>query len=150
MNYEFHVGDYVETYSGAVGYIISIEDDAFTWVNHTPIRDGDDVYFNVEQRNFYSSVKDVFARIGAYDFTKKEKKEIGELEDIENIDVKDWLPVFVVYCIRDCIDRMATGKSRWFTAYSSDYTTHTFDEYEAAMYLQDLIDEKFGNRRHHR
>ena len=80
MNYEFHVGDYVETYSGAVGYIISIEDDAFTWVNHTPIRDGDDVYFNVEQRNFYSSVKDLFARVGAYDFTKKEKKKIEQLE----------------------------------------------------------------------
>ena len=79
MNYEFHVGDYVETYSGAVGYIISIEDDAFTWVNHTPIRDGDDVYFNVEQRNFYSSVKDVFVRIGAHDFTKKEKKPIKKL-----------------------------------------------------------------------
>ena len=79
MNYEFHVGDYVETYSGAVGYIISIEDDAFTWVNHTPIRDGDDVYSNVEQRNFYSSVKDVFVRIGSYDFTKKEKK-IEQLE----------------------------------------------------------------------
>ena len=79
MNYEFHVGDYVETYSGAVGYIISVEDDAFTWVNHTPIRDGDDVYFNVEQRNFYSSVRDVFIRIGAYDFTKKEKKKIEAL-----------------------------------------------------------------------
>ena len=79
MNYEFHVGDYVETYSGAVGYIISVEDDAFTWVNHTPIRDGDDVYSNVEQRNFYSSVKDVFVRIGAYDFTKKEKKKIENL-----------------------------------------------------------------------
>ena len=79
MNYEFHVGDYVETYSGAVGYIISVEDDAFTWVSHTPIRDGDDVYSNVEQRNFYSSVKDVFVRIGSYDFTKKEKK-IEQLE----------------------------------------------------------------------
>ena len=79
MNYEFHVGDYVETWSGAVGYIISIEDDAFTWVNHTPIRDGDDVYSNVEQRNFYSSVRDLFARIGAYDFTKKEKKKIEAL-----------------------------------------------------------------------
>ena len=88
MNYEFHVGDYVETYSGAVGYIISIEDDAFTWVNHTPIRDGDDVYFNVEQRNFYSSVKDVFARIGAYDFTKKEKKKIEQLEKDLPIEMK--------------------------------------------------------------
>ena len=81
MNYEFHVGDYVETWSGAVGYIISIEDDAFTWVNHTPIRDGDDAYFNVEQRNFYSSVRDLFARIGAYDFTKKEKKKIARLSE---------------------------------------------------------------------
>ena len=81
MNYEFHVGDYVETYSGAVGYIISIEDDAFTWVNHTPIRDGDEVYSNVEQRNFYSSVRDLFARIGTYDFTKKEKKKIEPISD---------------------------------------------------------------------
>ena len=88
MNYEFHVGDYVETYSGAVGYIISIEDDAFTWVNHTPIRDGDDVYFNVEQRNFYSSVRDLFARIGAYDFTKKEKKKIENLEKDLPIEMK--------------------------------------------------------------
>ena len=88
MNYEFHVGDYVETYSGAVGYIISIEDDAFTWVNHTPIRDGDDVHFNVEQRNFYSSVKDIFVRIGAYDFTKKEKKKIEQLEKDLPIEIK--------------------------------------------------------------
>ena len=88
MNYEFHVGDYVETYSGAVGYIISIEDDAFTWVNHTPIRDGDDIYSNVEQQNFYSSVKDLFVRIGAYDFTKKEKKKIEQLEKDLPIEMK--------------------------------------------------------------
>lgn len=88
MNYEFHVGDYVETYSGAVGYIISIEDDAFTWVNHTPIRDGDEVYSNVEQRNFYSSVRDLFARIGAYDFTKKEKKKIEQLDKDLPIEMK--------------------------------------------------------------
>ena len=94
MNYEFHVGDYVETVGGAVGYIISIEDDAFTWVNHTPIRDGDDAYFNVEQRNFYSSVRDLFARVGAYDFTKKEKK-------IENLTKPQWsMPV------EDLIDKI--------------------------------------------
>ena len=95
MNYEFHVGDYVETVGGAVGYIISIEDDAFTWVNHTPIRDGDDAYFNVEQRNFYSSVRDLFARVGAYDFTKKEKKKI------ENLTKPQWsMPV------EDLIDKI--------------------------------------------
>ena len=95
MNYEFHVGDYVETVGGAVGYIISIEDDAFTWVNHTPIRDGDDAYFNVEQRNFYSSVRDLFARVGAYDFTKKEKRKI------ENLTKPQWsMPV------EDLIDKI--------------------------------------------
>ena len=95
MNYEFHVGDYVETVGGAKGYIISVEDDAFTWVNHTPIIDGDNIYSNVEQRNFYSSVKDVFVRIGAYDFTKKEKKKI------ENLTKPQWsMPV------EDLIDKI--------------------------------------------
>ena len=102
MNYEFHVGDYVETYSGAVGYIISIEDDAFTWVNHTPIRDGDDVYFNVEQRNFYSSVRDLFARIGAYDFTKKEKKKIEMIDGVDIDDPED--RCFIIDKINELVD----------------------------------------------
>ena len=102
MNYEFHVGDYVETYSGAVGYIISVEDDAFTWVNHTPIRDGDDVYFNVEQRNFYSSVKDVFLRIGAYDFTKKEKKKIEMIDGVDIDDPED--RCFIIDKINELVD----------------------------------------------
>lgn len=82
MNYEFHVGDYVETYSGAVGYIISIEDDAFTWVNHTPIRDGDDVYFNVEQRNFYSSVKDIFFVLAHMISLRKKRRRLSHLKKI--------------------------------------------------------------------
>ena len=102
MNYEFHVGDYVETYSGAVGYIISIEDNAFTWVNHTPIRDGDDVYFNVEQRNFYSSVRDLFARIGAYDFTKKEKKKIEMIDGVDIDDPED--RCFIIDKINELVD----------------------------------------------
>ena len=148
MNYEFHVGDYVETAGGAKGYICDANKDWWYCTNADDEYSFGYVYRIV--RLGRGEIHECYNRIGAYDFTKKEKKEIGELEDIENIDVKDWLPVFVVHCIRDCIDRMATGKSRWFTAYSSDYTTHTFDEYEAAMYLQDLIDAKFGNRRHHR
>ena len=102
MNYEFHVGDYVETYSGAVGYIISVEDDTFTWVNHTPIRDGDDVYSNVEQRNFYSSVKDVFIRIGAYDFTKKEKKKIEMIDGVDIDDPED--RCFIIDKINELVD----------------------------------------------
>ena len=148
MNYEFHVGDYVETVDGAKGYICDANKDWWRCTNADDEYSVGYVYRIV--RLGRGGIHECYNRIGTYDFTKKEKKEIGELEDIENIDVKDWLPVFVVHCIRDCVERMATGKSRWFTAYSSDYTTHTFDEYEAAMYLQDLIDEKFGNRRHHR
>ena len=141
MNYEFHVGDYVKTIGGFVGWISNIKDNNYIVITD---ENNNSCGYHLPQEDRY------FVRIGTYDFTKKEKKEIAELEDIENIDVKDWLPVFVVHCIRDCIERMATGAPRCFTAYSSDYTTHTFDEYEAAMYLQDLIDEKFGNRRHHR
>ena len=102
MNYEFHVGDYVETYSGAVGYIISIEDDAFTWVNHTPIKDGDNIYSNVEQRNFYSSVKDAFVRIGAYDFTKKEKKKIEMIDGVDIDDPED--RGFIIDKINELVD----------------------------------------------
>ena len=111
MNYEFHVGDYVETYSGAVGYIISIEDDAFTWVNHTPIRDGDDVYFNVEQRNFYSSVKDIFTRIGTYDFTKKEKKKIEPLEYNGSPDWDDSLLLDKINELVDAVNELMDKKN---------------------------------------
>ena len=146
MNYEFHVGDYIENREGDVGWVTSVTDENIVWATN----DGKTYVMEVSTLNRVQCPEALFVRIGAYDFTKKEKKEIGELEDIENIDMKDWLPVFVVHCIRDCVERMATGAPRWFTAYSSDYITHTFDEYEAAMYLQDLIDEKFGNRRNHR
>ena len=81
---------------------ISIEDDAFTWVNHTPIRDGDDVYFNVEQRNFYSSVKDIFIRIGAYDFTKKEKKKIEMIDGVDIDDPED--RCFIIDKINELVD----------------------------------------------
>lgn len=122
MKYEFHVGDYVETYSGAVGYIISIEDDAFTWVNHTPIRDADDVYYNVEQRNFYSSVRDLFTRIGAYDFTKKEKKKIMRLSEddgwltFRNINKANVNLCYIIKRINELVD--AVNKLR------SDYDEH--------------------------
>lgn len=133
MNYEFHVGDYVETYSGAVGYIISIEDDAFTWVNHTPIRDGDDVYFNVEQRNFYSSVKDVFIRIGAYDFTKKEKKKIEQLE-------KD-LPVEMKVG-----DKVATMKQYFDGNYNTIiYSTKIIDKINELVDAVNLLIDKENN-----
>lgn len=73
MNYEFHVGDYVKTRAGYVGYIESLHSVLFgdigLWVRFT---DGDSHCFEVTDKNIANN----FLRIGAYDFTKKEKKKI--------------------------------------------------------------------------
>lgn len=78
MNYEFHVGDYVKTRAGFIGYIDGIND---LEDDNIAIRvcysDGDSGYFRVNDLNITNN----FLRIGAYDFTKKEKKKIEQLED---------------------------------------------------------------------
>lgn len=76
MNYEFHVGDYVKTRAGFIGYIDGIndlEDDNIAV--RVCYSDGDSGYFRVDDLNITNN----FLRIGAYDFTKKEKKEIDNL-----------------------------------------------------------------------
>ena len=73
MKYEFHVGDYVETRAGYIGYIDNISD---LGNDNIAVRvcysDGDSVNFRVNDLN----VTNNFLRIGSYDFTKKEKKKI--------------------------------------------------------------------------
>ena len=82
MNYEFHVGDYVEDIRGHTGYIkdVSEEFNTFTIVwrnycgtNYTQMRWFD--HYAPNRRKW----EDDFVRIGAYDFTKKEKKKIENL-----------------------------------------------------------------------
>lgn len=76
MNYEFHVGDYVKTRAGFIGYIDGIndlEDDNIAV--RVCYSDGDSGYFRVDDLNITNN----FLRIGAYDFTKKEKKKIDNL-----------------------------------------------------------------------
>lgn len=83
MNYEFHVGDYVEDVRGHTGYIkdVSEESNTFTivWRNYC----GTD-YTQMRWFDHYAPNRrkweDDFARIGEYDFTKKEKKNIEQLE----------------------------------------------------------------------
>lgn len=81
MKYEFHIGDYVETKDGVVGYIInvSIEDKGDVLlldiqypggVGHNMITMDGLPYF--------------FARIGQYDFTKPEIKKIEKLTYAES------------------------------------------------------------------
>lgn len=78
MNYEFHVGDYVEDVRGHTGYIkdVSEKSNTFTivWRNYC----GTD-YTQMRWFDHYAPNRrkweDDFNRIGAYDFTKKEKKK---------------------------------------------------------------------------
>lgn len=76
MNYEFHVGDYVKTRAGFIGYIDNISDLGNDNIAvHVCYSDGDSADFRVNDLN----VTNNFLRIGAYDFTKKEKKKIENL-----------------------------------------------------------------------
>ena len=83
MNYGFHGGDYGEDVRGHTGYIkdVSEESNTFTivWRNYC----GTD-YTQMRWFDHYAPNRrkweDDFARIGEYDFTKKEKKNIEQLE----------------------------------------------------------------------
>ena len=83
MNYEFHVGDYVETWSGVRGHISKFE----KWRHPAFIEDSVWFVYTTEKGNSYyfesevSQLKYEFRRIGAYDFTKKEKKKIARLSE---------------------------------------------------------------------
>ena len=83
MNYEFHVGDYVETWSGVSGHISKFE----KWRHPAFIEDSVWFVYTTKKGNSYyfesevSQLKYEFRRIGAYDFTKKEKKKIAKLSE---------------------------------------------------------------------
>lgn len=78
MNYEFHVGDDVKTRAGYIWYIDNISDLGNDNIAvHVCYSDGDSADFRVNDLN----VTNNFLRIGAYDFTKKEKKRIEPISD---------------------------------------------------------------------
>ena len=70
MNYEFHVGDYVKTIGGFVGWISNIKDNNYIVITD---ENNNSCGYHLPQEEKY------FVRIGAYDFTKKEKKKIEAL-----------------------------------------------------------------------
>ena len=70
MNYEFHVGDYVKTIGGFVGWISNIKDNNYIVITD---ENNNSCGYRLPQEDRY------FVRIGAYDFTKKEKKKIKNL-----------------------------------------------------------------------
>lgn len=75
MNYEFHVGDYVENRKGDVGWVTSVTDEKIVWETNN----GRTYVMEVPTLNRVQYPEALFLRIGAYDFTKKEKKKIENL-----------------------------------------------------------------------
>ena len=71
MKYNFHVGDYVETINGFVGWIYRIRDDGYIWVTNKDIASCS--YHIPEELKSFN-------RIGQYDFTKKDEGEIEPLK----------------------------------------------------------------------
>ena len=87
MKYEFHVGDYVETKDGKIGYITKIchcevcKDRGF-YEPYVRYNDGEEEYITVHEVEHF---QDFYNRIGQYDFTKPEQpKEIKRL-------IKSWI-----------------------------------------------------------
>ena len=77
MNYEFHVGDYVETVDGKIGYVHYFRPNVLVF--KTP--DGEQYEISTNVLDWSGHPENVFKRIGAYDFTKKEKKKIEPISD---------------------------------------------------------------------
>ena len=93
MNYEFHVGDYVETAGGAKGYICDANKDWWYCTNADDEYSVGYVYRIVRLGS--GGIHECYKRIGTYDFTKKEKKKI------ENLTKPQWsMPV------EDLIDKI--------------------------------------------
>lgn len=75
MKYKFHVGDYVETIDGLVGWIYRTRDDGYIWI----------VSKNAASYSFHMPEElKYFKRIGQYDFTKEDE---GKIEPL----VKSWV-----------------------------------------------------------
>ena len=77
MNYEFHVGDYVEAAGGAKGYICDANKDWWYCTNADDEYSVGYVYRIVRLGS--GGIDKCYKRIGTYDFTKKEKKKIEAL-----------------------------------------------------------------------
>lgn len=77
MNYEFHVGDYIENSKGDVGWVTSVTDEKIVWETNN----GKTYVMEVPTLNRVQHPEALFVRIGSYDFTKKEKKKIEPISD---------------------------------------------------------------------
>ena len=116
MKYEFHAGDYIESFDGSVGYLTKVE----TWYSGTV---GNDVVHLHGSTTFdascgftpftitipLSDISKYFNRIGQYDFTKKDEGKIEPLAD-------NYTESFPIFKTQDTV----TGKTYKQECYSID------------------------------
>ena len=98
MNYGFHVGDYVETVDGKVGYIYYFRPNVLAF--KTP--DGGQYEISTDVLDWSGHPENIFKRIGAYDFTKKEKKKIEMIDGVDIDDPED--RGFIIDKINELVD----------------------------------------------
>ena len=77
---DIHVGDYVETKDGRVGYIthVAFSNEVKRWCSMRIMRRQNDFIISFEGNE--DLIPDRFNRIGRYDFTKKDEGKIEPLE----------------------------------------------------------------------
>lgn len=74
MKYEFHVGDYVETVEGFIGWVSYVDRNYITMKSNEGIISGP---WSIPEEQYH------FNRIGQYDFTKKDEGKIEPLDYTE-------------------------------------------------------------------
>lgn len=72
MKYEFHVGDYVETVAGFIGWVSNVDHNYITMTSNDGIISGP---WSIPEEQYH------FNRIGQYDFTKKDEGKIKLLAE---------------------------------------------------------------------
>ena len=93
MSYEIHVGDYAKTIGGFVGWISNIKDNNYIVITD---ENNNSCGYRLPQDDRY------FVRIGAYDFTKKEKKKIEMIDGVDIDDPED--RCFIIDKINELVD----------------------------------------------
>ena len=102
MKYEFHVGDYVETVDGRVGYIVEVNTANAKDAYIKYILNNSEIYGNRicdrEDSTCGMWLRSMFNRIGQYDFTKPEQPK-----EIEGLGI-EWKDVDIYNKINELVD----------------------------------------------
>lgn len=96
MNYEFHVGDYVERCNGSIGYLTVAKtwyseafcEDAVCLRGNTTV-DASCGFTPFAMTIPLSDISKYFNRIGQYDFTKEKPDEIEFIDGVDTADPND-------------------------------------------------------------